>query len=66
MSHSFRRTMVSGATLLAAAIVLAGCLSPYEGRRSVCDGNDPNSPGWPYCHGAEPGGSQPVDSPNRL
>lgn len=64
MTQRIRRAGAAGALLLV-SFLLAGCITPYEGRPSTCDG-DPNNPNWPYCHGAEPGGSQPRDFPDRI
>lgn len=51
--------------LLAAsgALALAGCITPYEGRPSTCEGNGPSDPNWPYCSGDQPGGGEPPDWP---
>lgn len=64
MSQRIRTAGLAGA-IISAAFVLTGCITPYEGRPATCDG-DPNHPNWPYCHGAEPGGSQPRDFPDRI
>jgi len=39
--------------LLAAvgALALSGCITPYEGRPSTCEGSGPSDPNWPYCTG---------------
>lgn len=65
MTSRVRRLCALGA-VIAFSVALAGCLTPYEGGDSVCPGQGPNSPNWPYCHPSEPGGSQPADFPERL
>ncbi|WP_203290995.1 hypothetical protein [Maricaulis parjimensis] len=45
---------------LAGAASLSGCVI-YEGTDAVCPHGDPNSPNWPYCGSAPPGGAQPAD-----
>ena len=41
----------------AGALALSGCITPYEGRPSTCEGNGPGDPNWPYCSGSPPGGN---------
>lgn len=57
------RTRRAGGMLAAlGALALAGCVNFPEGD-TTCPGQGPNSPSWPYCNPADPGGPGPVDDP---
>lgn len=54
------RTLRAGAMLTAiGALALTGCANFPEGD-TTCPGQSPNSPDWPYCAPAEPGGPGPA------
>jgi hypothetical protein len=56
------RGALSGSVALAAASLLSACaLDP--GEDAICTSPGPNSPGWPYCAPADPGGPGPADDP---
>lgn len=54
---TIKRSILVLAALFGAASLSACAI--YEGRDAVCPDADPNSPNWPYCGGAAPGGNQP-------
>lgn len=56
------RTAALGAAGLTALIGVSACaIAP--GEDAICTEPGPNSPGWPYCAPAEPGGHTPGDDP---
>lgn len=53
-----RRHRAVAMAAVVSALALSGCMSFPEGD-TTCPGQGPNSPDWPYCVPAEPGGYGP-------
>ncbi|PWE18233.1 hypothetical protein DDZ18_01080 [Marinicauda salina] len=55
--------VIRAAALAGLAATLSGCALVFPEGDTVCPDQGPNSPSWPYCGPAEPGGPQPTSGP---
>ena len=54
---------IARAGVLLIAVLGLGACSIIPAGESTCTDGGPNTPGWPYCAPADPGGPGPVDDP---